>query len=390
MPVYWLSICWAWPIIVAWLIARASSQQGLLQTLDPSLCRELAPKRVAIIVPARDEESNIEDCIRSLLEQDYPPEQLEILVMDDHSFDGTRAVVEAIARDCPRLKILACPELPPGWIGKSHACWAGVGAVRLDAEWICFIDADMRASPELISSAMSVANSNEIDLLSLAPRHVLVSFAERLIIPCGLYCLSFCRDLRKVQCPSSFDATVTGQFMLVRRRIYDAVGGHEAIREFVGEDVALARLIKRTGARVELWDGRQLLSTRMYTSWETLWPGLAKNLVDVLGGAGRTAGVAAAAFCLSWAVWLVPIAAAARCANGLTGDCLAMGAALSGSMAAIGLHVAGAAYFDIPLWYGFLFPIAYTLGVAMTIDSVQQRLRRRIPWKGRLYPGKLS
>jgi chlorobactene glucosyltransferase len=279
------------------------------------------------------------------------------------------------------------PSLPSTWVGKSYACWVGANSAACDAEWLCLIDADMRADPHLISTALSVAQGNRLDLLSLAPRHELVSFAERLIIPCGLYCLSFCRDLGKVQSVTSADATVTGQFLLIRKRAYDAVGGHASIREFVSEDVALARLLKKAGGRVELWDGSALLSTRMYTGWKTLWPGLSKNLVDVLGGPAKAMSVAVIASSLACAVWLAPIFAAKHCLHGTTMDCLAMAAAVTGSAAAIGLHLAGTRHFHIPLWYGLLFPIAYMIGVAMTIDSIQRRLRRKVPWKGRCYAG---
>lgn len=375
-----------WPAGVAWLISRAFRQQGLLQKLESAPPLTAAP-RVAVIIPARDEEENVEACVRSILCQEFPCNRLDLIVIDDQSNDSTLCKTKCMAETSARMTVLETPLLPSNWVGKSHACWRGVRATQPDVEWLCFIDADMRAEPRLISSALCVVRADDIDLLSLAPRHELVSFAERLIIPCGLYCLSFCRDLRKVQSATSRDATVTGQFMLIRKAAYEAVGGHAAVREFVSEDVALARLMKNAGFRVELWDGRALLSTRMYSGWKTLWPGLSKNLIDVLGGPAKTAVVAALAFLLAWAVWIVPIAAAMQCMRGTSTACVATVAAVAGSAAAIGLHVAGTRYFDIPFWYGFLFTIAYTTGVPMTIYSIRQRLRRRIQWKGRFYPG---
>lgn len=388
-PIVWSSIIFAWPVSVVWLIARAYRQQRLLPSIkSASSC--FTACRIAVVVPARDEEANIEECLRSILIQDFPQNLLDLIVVDDDSSDSTLSKAKSIAQTSSRLKVLEAPSLPSTWVGKSYACWVGVSAARSDAEWLCFIDADMRSDPRLISAALSISQGNKLDLLSLAPRLDLVSFAERLIIPCGLYCLSFCRDLRKVQAAASGDATVTGQFMLIRRSAYEMVGGHATIREFVSEDVALAKLLKKAGARVELWDGRSLLSTRMYSGWKTLWPGLSKNLIDVLGGPAKALAVAAVAFLLAWAVWLVPIAAAKQCIHGTSMDCVATAAAVAGSAAAIGLHLSGTRYFDIPLWYGLLFPIAYTIGIPMAIDSIRQRLRRKVQWKGRHYPGRLD
>src|SRR6185437_10426187 len=145
-----------------------------------------------------------------------------------------------------------------------------------DVEWLCFLDADMRAVPQAITSAVEAASSRKLDLLTLAPRHELKSFAERLMLPCGLYLLGFYQDLEKVQAPDSDAVVATGQFMLLRRAAYRAVGGHAPVRDAICEDVELALLMKRRGHRVLLMDGSLLLITRMYTGWSTLWPGFAK------------------------------------------------------------------------------------------------------------------
>src|SRR5581483_7144789 len=184
-----------------------------------------------------NESENIGACLASFLAQDYPASCLSIIVVDDHSSDGTAQIARQIAGG--RAQILRSPPLPRGWIGKSHACWIGACARPIDVEWLCFVDADVRAQPSLLSSAVAAAQSDGIDLLSLAPRQELGSFAERLIIPCGLIVLAFCQDLRALQARGSADATVTGQFMLVRARAYDAAGGHAAISQAICEDTAL-------------------------------------------------------------------------------------------------------------------------------------------------------
>jgi chlorobactene glucosyltransferase len=372
--------------IVAWLILRAVHQRALLPPLAPA-APPAAGKTpdVAVIVPARDEAANIVRCLQALLAQTHPAEHLRILVVDDHSSDATAALAHALAAAHRQIEVLASPPLPQGWTGKSHACWIGAGAAPPAAEWLCFLDADVRAEPALLASAVPAARSDALDLLSLAPRQELGSFAERLIMPCGLYLLAFCQDLRKLQSRRGADVTATGQFMLIRRRAYHAVGGHAAVRHEICEDLALARLLKRAGHNVLLCDGSQLLSTRMYTGWDTLWPGIAKNLVEMLGGALPTIVTALAAVALAWALWLIPLADGLSCARGSSQGCIALMPALAAAFAAFGLHLAGAAHFRIPLWYGFLFPLGYTAGALMAADSVRWRWRRRVGWKGRVY-----
>ncbi|MFZ0729091.1 MAG: glycosyltransferase family 2 protein, partial [Methylovirgula sp.] len=315
----------------------------------------------------------------------YPPERLSILVVDDHSDDSTLAIATSIAARHRQLRVLSTPPLPAHWIGKSHACWIGSRAAPPDSEWLCFLDADMRAEPALLASAVACADRQNLDLLSLAPRHELKSFAERLVLPCGLYFLSFCQNLKRLQADDCADTTVTGQFMLVRRSAYERVGGHAAISAAICEDVALARLLKTNG-RVLLGDGKRLLATRMYTGWASLWPGLAKNLVEMLGGPPATFGAALVIIVLAWAAWLLPLADALGCAQQVRGSCVALVPAFLGSGAALGFHLGGAIYFRVPFWYAFLFPLGYTAGAAMAIDSVRRRLRRKVTWKGRTYP----
>jgi chlorobactene glucosyltransferase len=382
-----LLLSWIWLAVVIWLIARAFQQRDLLQSLKPA---QPPPgeqgAKVAVIVPARDEAANIERCLRSLAAQTYPVSRLRIVVIDDHSRDRTFAIATALAQTHPQITILRSPPLPPHWVGKSHACWIGARADAEDADWLCFVDADVWAEPTLIASAVAAATAESLDLLSLAPRQELRSFAERLIMPCGLYLLAFCQDLRTVQARGSSEVTATGQFMLVRRACYQAIGGHGAVRGAICEDLMLARLLKRSGGHAILQDGRQLLSTRMYRGWSTLWIGIAKNLSEMLGGPLRTIAIAAAAVALAWAAWLIPVVDGLDCATGSWASCIGLVPAIFGSAAAFGLHIAGAVHFGIPPWYGLLFPLGYSAGALIAIDSVRRRLSGRISWKGRTYP----
>lgn len=376
-----LSIVWL--ALVAWLIARAFGQRNALARLVPVEAAQDAPS-VAVIVPARDEAHNIGPCLRSLTAQRYPEGRVRFIVVDDDSSDDTPRIVASLAAADARITLLKAPPLPAGWKGKVHACSIGAAAAG-DAQWLCYLDADMRAAPELLASAVASAQARGLDLLTLAPRQRLGSFAERLILPCGLYVLGFSQDLAKVQAPDSGDAVATGQFMLLRREPYERVGGFAAVRSEICEDVELARLLKRRGGRVLMQDGTQLLETRMYTGWGTLWPGFAKNLINMVGGPLRTLSLAAIAIVMSWAAVLIPAYDASACFAGSHDACIALAPALAASCAAFALHIAGALHFGIPWGFGLLFPLGYTVGAMIAVDSVRWRAIGRVRWKGRTY-----
>jgi chlorobactene glucosyltransferase len=376
----------AWFAIAFLLIARAVRQSSHLARLSVANPLDSPdPPSLAVIVPARDEAANIERCLTGLLAQTYPNDRINIIVVDDGSIDATGEIVRQIAKKEPRVSLLCSPLLPPGWTGKSHACWIAERVVPPQIEWLCFIDADMRPRPALIESAIGSALAENIALLSLAPRHDLETFAERLIIPCGLCFLAFRQDLRGARPEHPGSVVATGQFFLARRSVYESVGGHGAVRAEICEDLELARLFKRFGARVCMKDAGSLVSTRMYTGWSTLWPGFAKNLTELLGGVGAAVAAALASLMLAWACVVLPAVDSFVCAGGHSGGCVALVPAALASVAMLALHVACASHLGIPPAYGFLFPAGYTLGAVMVFDSVRWRLRGRVSWKGRTY-----
>lgn len=374
-------------LAVGLLIVRAVYQSRLLHKVAPTKLTDskVAP-HVAVIVPARDEAGNIGPCLQGLTAQDYPADRLHIVAIDDESVDATPSIIARFAWDYPNVRLVRSGALSKGWTGKSQACWIGVQRAPANVEWLCFIDADMRAEPLLLSSAVEAASAADADLLSLAPKHRLGSFAERLMIPCGLYVQSFRQNLARVQARDGDNATATGQFMLVRREAYEAVGGHAAVAAAICEDLELARRLKRAGYVVELMDGTSVISTRMYTGWRTLWPGISKNLSDMLGGPLSTLTTAVTAIVLTWAVVLLPIVDSVSCQAGSPTACYGLAFSVPAALAALGLHLAGTVYFSIPFWYGFLFPLGYTAGAFIALDSIRQRMIGAVRWKGRAYP----
>ena len=373
-----------WTTAVVWLIARAARQYAVYQVLRPQPIPSQAPA-VDVIVPARNEADAIARCLAGLAAQDYPPDRLGITVVDDGSTDATAAIARRFAAGDRRFSVIESGALPSGWTGKTHACWRGAEQAR--NTWLCFMDADTIPRPALLRSAIAFAIRRGIDLLSLEPQQELVTPGERLIIPTGLCALGCAGDLRRTADPRRAAAPANGQFMLLRRAAYDRAGGHRAVCGAVAEDSALARRVKATGGRIALLGGAPLIAARMYRSLPQLWEGIAKNVTETFGGARRTAVVAALGVALAWASFALPAVLAASLLP--SGSLLAMAAvamASLASLAVIGMHIAAARYFAIPLRYGLLFPLGYTLAAMVAASGIIARRQGRVTWKGRVYP----
>lgn len=372
-----------WALMVATLIARAARQYRAYDVLQPAPLLGAAPL-IDIVVPARNEADAIADCLGGLVAQDYPASQVAITVVDDGSTDGTAAIARGMAGAAPPLAVIEAGPLPTGWTGKTHACWRGAAQGR--GEWLCFIDADTIPAPALLRSAIAAAGQRGLDLLSLEPRQVLVTVGERLIIPAGLCALGFAGDLRRTGNPDDPSAAANGQFLLIRRAAYDRAGGHRAVRGAFSEDSALAARVKITGGRIALMGAAPLIGVRMYRSLPQLWEGLVRSVTDTFGGVGATAFIALVGPVIAWSAPAIPAALAAHVAAAptpLAGAALAL--AVAASLALLGMHLAAARYFAIPLAYGLLFPVAYTLAAALALAGIRARWQGRVAWKGRSY-----
>jgi chlorobactene glucosyltransferase len=308
-----------------------------------------------------------------------------IIVVDDGSQDGTGQAVARAACNDPRIELIEAGDLPPGWMGKPHACWQG--ALRTRAEWLCFVDADVRAMPELVGAALSAASHQHIDMLSLNPLQELGSFWERLIIPAGLVAIACTIDLRPIDDPASPEVSANGQFILIRRAVYFAVGGHAAVRGEVCEDKALAGRVKHGGWRYRLLGAEHLARTRMYTGFAALWEGLGKNAVEIIGDGATTLAAATAAMLIGWAAILVPALTAVAVARQPSAAALiGLTLAAFGSAAVLGIQTGTARHFRVPLVFALMFPVAYSAVATLAWHSVALRRAGHITWKGRTYP----
>ncbi len=244
-----------------------------------------ASLELSVIVPARNEEANLPDCLRSLLQQSEPVFALgtdwELIVVDDDSTDGTRALAEALAAQHPGVRVLSAPPLhdlhaADALTGKNNACWAG--AQLAAGKSLLFTDADTLHETGDLRRALHEAERNDVALLSYSPRQILHGFAQATVMPLVFAELASVYPPAKVNDPADRIAAANGQFLLVERGVYFAAGGHRALGRAVLEDVELAARVKRAKNTIRLRYAPDALSTRMYQGFGDMVEGWTKNL----------------------------------------------------------------------------------------------------------------
>jgi cellulose synthase/poly-beta-1,6-N-acetylglucosamine synthase-like glycosyltransferase len=261
-----------------------------------------ANPEVSIIVPARNEEANLGDCLRSLGSQTGV--SYEIVVVDDGSADRTRAIAESFEG----VRVIEAPPLPMGWTGKNNAVVAGRAASR--GSWLLFTDADTVHVAGSLARAVAEAKEHGVDMLSYSPEQIAVTFWEIAVLPVVFAELAREYPPRMVSDPASPIAAANGQYILIRREAYKAVGGHRAIADSLLEDVALARAVKGAGLKIRFRYAADAVRTRMYRNFRQLHEGWTKNLALLFPRPGRLAVRLLLMWGFVWGVILLPIVAA--------------------------------------------------------------------------------
>jgi chlorobactene glucosyltransferase len=357
-------------------LARLANNHPNLSDVPP-----LSGPRVTVLIPARNEAATIETVVRSVLASSYRP--FELLVVDDRSTDATAAIVERLAAEDDRLRLVRGEPLPADWYGKAWACFQGYRAAA--GELLVFTDADTRHEPELLARAVGALRTEGAELVTVSPWQRCVTFWERVVMPQIWLLLGLRYHPQRINSARrERDVIANGQFILVTRESYEAAGTHAAVRHEVAEDLALAQAFYRSGRKMHFAFANRLMETRMYQSLPEMIEGWSKNVY--LGGRrsfpNEPALRALVPVILAVALlfWLVP--PAVLTIGGLDapwGRAAAVATALSAvfwAMISYGMR--------IPVWYGLLYPLGALTALYIVARSTW-RGGRRVEWRGRTY-----
>jgi cellulose synthase/poly-beta-1,6-N-acetylglucosamine synthase-like glycosyltransferase len=373
-------------ILAEWLLRVVAIYRP--SSRGPVLTRESIPDMpaaglVSVIVPAKDEEANIRAALDTLLAQDYP--EMEIVVVSDRSRDRTAEIVRETAAD-PRIRLVEVAELPPGWFGKPHAMHVGAGEAR--GAWLLFVDADCRQAPHSVRAGVHFLAANRGDMLSLWPVLELAGFWEQVVqLPAGSVLVAWLRPTW-VNNPRRRTAFANGQYILIRRETYEAVGGYESIRSELVEDIALARRVKSAGHRLFNAVGIGLFTTRMYSSLSAMYHGWTRIYSGGFRGPLRVLGIMAATLVFALAPFVALAIAAVAMADGDI-DPLTLGTFALALAAVTAIMVTMRRFFILSRanpWYLVFYPIAVVLVLVFQAGALFRTLGlASTTWRGTTY-----
>jgi chlorobactene glucosyltransferase len=357
------------------MIANLRMLSGAAPTQGQTIVRQ----SVSALIPARNEAHNIERCVRSLLAQEYPI--AEVLVLDDNSTDDTAAVVERLAAEDRRVRLIKGDQLPQGWMGKNFACHQM--AEVASGDWLLFTDADTDHRPGAMAWAMGAAQRGGADLVSLIPHSVVHTLGEEVllpIIPLGL--LGLLPLWLGTRIPIAYATMAIGTYMLFRRQAYTRIGGHEGVCGEICEDVRLARKLRRNGGNIVLLDGSDHLEVHFYHGFRDAWHGLAKSAFAALDYRVLPVAIMIAfyGFLFLWPGILL----VGGLLQGRLGDPSLRLAILHVALNA-GLCYTLAVRFRLPRRTALMFPITILLTIVILFDGMRQVFVSGTGWKERRY-----
>jgi hypothetical protein len=378
--VHWIAGCL---LGLIWLSRVLEAAVGMPRVADVSRPewnrRPVTPNgdpSVSIIVPARNEEADIEQTLSQLLLLDY--DNYELIAVDDRSTDRTGEIMDRVAARSDakdRSKVIHVPELPAGWLGKTHAMWEAAKLAKGD--WLLFTDADVLFKPESVRRALSYAEAEPADHLVLFPRMIMKRPGEKMMIAFFQSLFVFGHRPWKVADPRTDDHIGVGAFNLVRRRVYDAVGTHERLRMEVLDDMKLGKVVKKAGFAQRNVFGGDLISLRWAQGAMGVVNNLTKNFFAVLSFQWPRA----LASCVALAFLnLLPF----------VGVFLAHGWRRAGYAVAVAsmfsIYAGMSSKSDIPPYYFALHPVSTALFLYTVLRSMALTLGRGgVVWRGTFY-----
>ncbi len=340
---------------------------------------------VSIIVPARNEEDSIKNCIDSLKVLDYP--EKEIIVVDGDSTDDTRVILASISD----VKVIEEPPLPKGWVGKNWACHTGFKNSK--GELLLFTDADTVHAADSLKSGVQYLSQNNLDMFTLIPRVLTEGFWENALLPLVFQAIFFLTGGDRANDPRSRRFMANGQYILIRTSAYEKIGGHEALRSRIDEDYRLAQAAKSAGLKMKIVFAPDFMETRMYSSFHELWEGWTKNFY---AGSNYRIGWFLIGMGLVFTFLLTPFL---LLFYGIFAWLLSGNSSLLvGGLLIVGVLTARTAFSNLRWHYKSRYALALALSVtiflAIMVNSmIGYTTGRGVKWKGRTYQyfkGKLS
>lgn len=329
-------------------------------------------ERVSVLLPLRDEAHRVTACLRGLLAaMDAAGGDVELVVLDDESTDGTADVVRRVVGDDDRVRLLRGGGPPPGWLGKPHACQQLADLADPASTVLVFVDADVVLAPCALRSAVALLRRTGLDLVSPYPRQLAGTVAERLVQPLLQWSWLTTLPLRAAE-RSARESLVAanGQLLVVDAGAYRRAGGHVAVRSEVLDDIALLRAFKRSGARGVVADGTHLATCRMYDGWVEVRDGYTKSLWSAFGSPVGAVGSTGALVLL----YVLPPLAALR---GSRAGAVGYAAGVLGR-ALVARRTGGRAWPD-----ALAHPVSVSLLAFLTARSWRERRAGRLAWRGR-------
>ncbi len=379
-------------VVIAWLVLGALlfwSSRGL-KTLTPETEMPESPRlpHVSIILAARNEEDALPAALESFFAQDYPA--YEVILVNDDSRDRTAEIAEEFARRpeaAGKLRVIHNHTLPAGWRGKVHALSLAEQAATGD--WILATDADVSMHPRLLRLAVSLADETGAALLSATPQFDFSSWSEKVVLPAFAFLLGTLFPARLVNSLKSRRAIAAGAFLLMKRDVLRSLGGYEALRGTLIEDLRMAEMFKRAGHPIRLAFTRGLFRTRMYRNWREMFEGLARSAFEGFGSsaanvlAGIIGGNALAV--MPWVATAVFAAEAAGRPEPLLHHPAFLLAAAA-TAASILVYVPVVVYFGLSPVYALTLPLAVIFYSAVAAVSTASSVAGPgLRWKGRTY-----
>lgn len=256
---------------------------------------------ISILIPARNEAEVIGTTVRALLSQQVGM-PFELVILDDHSTDGTAQAAYDAAQGDERLRVIHGEPLPDGWLGKTWACQQLGQAATGD--WLLFVDADVQWASGALAALFTETHRTNADMVGVWPTQQTITWGERLVVPLmGMVIVGYLPVLATHHIRLSAFAAANGQALLFHRQVYQRIGAHAAVQDDIVEDVMLARRVVEAGGRLRIVDGNGLIGCRMYDSWQAVRTGFGKN---IMAGYGENLLALLLATLFHWAVFLGP------------------------------------------------------------------------------------